>query len=125
MFPLRLSLFALIFLAVLGMSQEAEAKKYTGDVVITENTGPSLNGTLNDEGEFVEFGYIVEEMSWNYTNNLRISHFDVQVTWDANGGSGGGRQVTFNVSSENNTADESHNDGGNGGTIEITWEVNE
>jgi hypothetical protein len=79
---------------------------------------------LNDE-EFVEFGYIVEEMGWNYTNNLRISHFDVVVDWDANGGGGGGRQVTFNVSSENNTAGESQTDNGGGGTIVIPWKVNE
>ncbi len=125
MHPLRLSLFALLFLAVLGLSQEAEADDYVGDVVIIENEGPSLSGTFDDEGEFVEFGYIVEEMSWNYTNNPRISHFDVVVDWDASGGAGGGRQVTFDVSSENNTAGESQTDNGGGGTIVIPWKVNE
>ena len=124
MHPLRLSLFALIFLAVFSMDN-AEASEYTADVVIIENEGPSLSGTFDDEGEFVEFGYIVEEMSWNYTSNMRISHFDVVVDWQANGGGGGGRQVTFDVSSENNTAGESQTDGGGGGTITITWEVNE
>ena len=121
---LRFSLFALIFLAVFSMDN-AEASEYTADVVIIENEGPSLSGTFDDEGEFVEFGYIVEEMSWNYTSNMRISHFDVVVDWQANGGAGGGRQVTFDVSSENNTAGESQTDGGGGGTITITWEVNE
>ena len=124
MHPLRLSLFALLLLAAFSVNN-AEASEYTADVVIIENEGPSLSGTFDDEGEFVEFGYIVEEMSWNYTSNMRISHFDVVVDWQANGGAGGGRQVTFDVSSENNTAGESQTDGGGGGTITITWEVNE
>ena len=125
MFPLRLSLSALLLLAVLGLSQEAEANDYAGDVVLTENTGPSISGTLNNEGDFLEFGYIIEEVEWNLTDNLRISHFDVIVEWDANGGGGGGRQVTFDVSSENNTAGESQNSGGGGGTISTTWVVNQ
>ena len=100
-------------------------KAFTADVVLTERTGPSISGTLNIEGEFVEFGYIIDDLDWDYISELRISHIDVQVIWDAQGGGGGGRQVTFDVSSENNTAGESQNGGGGGGTIVMTWAVNQ
>ena len=66
-----------------------------------------------------------DDLDWDYISELQISHFDIQVTWDANGGAGGGRQVTFEVSSENNTSGESQNDGGNGGTIVTVWAVNQ
>ena len=99
-------------------------KSFTADVVITENSGPSFSGTLEDQGDYVDFGYIVEEADWNYISNMRISHFDVEVDWSANGGGGGGRQVTFDVSSDNNTAGESQNDGGGGGEIIIEWAIN-
>ena len=99
-------------------------KSFTADVVITENSGPSFSGTLEDQGDYVDFGYIVEEADWNYISNMRISHFDVEVDWSANGGGGGGRQVTFDVSSDNNTAGESQNDGGGGGAIIIEWAIN-
>lgn len=112
-----------LILVVFG-ADKAEANGYVADVVITENTGPSLSGTLNNVEDFVEFGYIMEEIEWNYTQEMRIVHFDIEVEWSANGGSGPGRQVTFNVSSENNTAGDSQNDGGGGGTIVITWAVN-
>lgn len=98
-------------------------KSFAADVVLTEISGPSISGTLNNEGEYVEFGYIIEDMDWDYISELHISYIDVQVIWDANGGGGGGRQVTFDVSSENNTAGESQNDGGGGGTIVTTWAV--
>ena len=42
-----------------------------------------------------------------------------------NGGAGGGRQVTFEVSSENNTVGESQTDGGNGGTLTTVWLINQ
>ena len=96
---------------------------FTADVVITENVGPTFSGTLNNEGDFVDFGYVLEEVDWDYTSNMRISYFEVVVDWDPNGGAGGGRQVTFDVSSQNNTVGESQNDGGNGGTITIVWNV--
>ena len=99
-------------------------KSFTADVVITENSGPSFSGTLEDQGDYVDFGYIVEEADWNYISNMRISHFDVEVDWSANGGGGGGRQVTFDVSSDNNTAGESQNVGGGGGVIIIEWAIN-
>ena len=99
-------------------------KSFTADVVITENSGPSFSGTLEDQGDYVDFGYIVEESDWDYILNMRISHFDVEVDWSANGGGGGGRQVTFDVSSDNNTAGESQNDGGGGGEIIIEWAIN-
>lgn len=99
-------------------------KSFTADVVITENSGPSFSGTLEDQGDYVDFGYIVEEADWNYISNMRISHFDVEVDWSANGGGGGGRQVTFDVSSDNNTAGESQNNGGGGGVIIIEWAIN-
>ena len=99
-------------------------KSFTADVVITENSGPSFSSTLEDQGDYVDFGYIVEEADWNYISNMRISHFDVEVDWSANGGGGGGRQVTFDVSSDNNTAGESQNDGGGGGEIIIEWAIN-
>ena len=98
-------------------------KSYTADVVITEQSGPSLSGAL-DEGEFIEFGYLMDEIDWDYTSNLRISYFDVVVDWDSNGGAGPGRQVTFDVSSDNNTEGESRNDGGGSGEILIVWAVN-
>ncbi len=99
-------------------------KSFTADVVITENSGPSFSSTLEDQGDYVDFGYIVEEADWDYISNMRISHFDVEVDWSANGGGGGGRQVTFDVSSDNNTAGESQNDGGGGGEIIIEWAIN-
>jgi hypothetical protein len=99
-------------------------KSFTADVVITENSGPSFSSTLEDQGDYVDFGYIVEESDWDYILNMRISHFDVEVDWSANGGGGGGRQVTFDVSSDNNTAGESQNDGGGGGEIIIEWAIN-
>ena len=98
---------------------------FTADVIVTENTGPSLSGTLNNEGDFVDFGYVLEEVDWDYISNMRISHFDVVVDWSSSGGAGGGRQVTLDASSQNNTAGESQNDGGNGGTITIIWPVNQ
>ena len=100
------------------------SKAYTADVVITENSGPSLSGSL-DEGESIEFGYILEEMEWDYTQEMRITEIIVSVNWDASGGAGPGRQVTFEVSSDNNTAGESQNDGGGGGDISITWPINQ
>ena len=72
-------------------------KAFTADVVLTETTGPTLEGTLSNEGEFVEFGYIIDDVNWDYLSEFRISHIDVQVIWDANGGGGGGSQVTFDV----------------------------
>ena len=98
---------------------------FTADVIVTENTGPSLSGTLNNEGDFVDFGYVLEEVDWDYTSNMRISHFNVVVDWSSSGGAGGGRQVTLDASSQNNTSGESQNDGGNGGTIAILWPVNQ
>ena len=97
---------------------------YTAEVVITENSGPSLSGSLN-EGESIEFGYIFEEMEWDYTQEMRITEILVSVNWDASGGAGPGRQVTFEVSSDNNTVGESQNDGGGGGDISITWPINQ
>ena len=97
---------------------------YTAEVVITENSGPSLSGSLN-EGESIEFGYLLEEMEWDYTQEMRITEIIVSVNWDASGGAGPGRQVTFEVSSDNNTAGESQNDGGGGGDIPITWPINQ
>jgi len=97
---------------------------YTADVIITENSGPSLNGSLN-EGESIEFGYLLEEMEWDYTQEMRITEIIVSVNWDASGGAGPGRQVTFEVSSDNNTAGESLNNGGGGGDISIIWPINQ
>jgi hypothetical protein len=97
---------------------------YTADVIITENSGPSLSGSL-DEGESIEFGYLLEEMEWDYTQEMRIREIIVSVNWDASGGAGPGRQVTFEVSSDNNTVGESQNDGGGGGDIPINWPINQ
>ena len=107
------------------VSELGGTKAFTADVVLTETTGPTLSGTLSNEGEFVEFGYIIDDVDWDYISELRISHIDVQVVWDANGGGGGGRQVTFDVSTENDTAGQSQNNGGGGGTITITLPVNQ
>ena len=107
------------------VSELGGSKAFTADVVLTELSGPSFSGTLNNEGEFVEFGYLVEDIDWDYSAELKISHIDIQVIWDANGGAGGGRQVTFEVSSENNTVGESQTDGGNGGTITTVWLINQ
>ena len=107
------------------VSELGGTKAFTADVVLTEVPGSTISGTLNSEGDFIEFGYIADDLDWDYISELQISHFDIQVTWDANGGAGGGRQVTFEVSSENNTSGESQNDGGNGGTILTVWAVNQ
>ena len=107
------------------VSELGGTKAFTADVVLTEVPGSTISGTLNSEGDFIEFGYIADDLDWDYISELQISHFDIQVTWDANGGAGGGRQVTFEVSSENNTSGESQNDGGNGGTIVTVWAVNQ
>ena len=96
---------------------------FTADVIITENSGPSFSGTLN-EGESVEFGYILEQVEWDYTEDMRITEIIVSVNWNANGGAGPGRQVTFEVSSDGNGTAESQNDGGGGGDIPITWSIN-
>ena len=122
--PLRIFLLAVLVLVVFGAGK-ADANEYTADVVITENAGPSFSGTLNNEGESIEFGYLLDNLEWDYTQEIRISHFDVVVDWEASGGAGSGRSVNFDVSSENNTAGESQNEGGGGGTIVITWAVNE
>ena len=98
-------------------------KSFTADVVITEQPGPSLSGVL-DEGEFIEFGYLMVEIDWDYTSNLRITDIRVAVDWDASGGAGPGRQVTFDVSSDNNATGESQNDDGGGGEIVIEWSIN-
>jgi len=107
------------------VSELGGTKAFTADVSLTEVSGSTISGTLNGEGEFIEFGYVVDDVDWNLISNLRISHVDIQVAWDANGGAGGGRQVTFDVSSQNDTAGQSQNDGGNGGTIVTTWIVNQ
>ena len=107
------------------VSELGGTKAFTADVSLTEVSGTTISGTLNNEGEFIEFGYIVDDVDWELITNLRISHVDIQVVWDANGGAGGGRQVTFDVSSQNDTAGQSQNDGGNGGTIVTTWIVNQ
>ena len=107
------------------VSELGGSKAFTADVFLTELSGPSFSGTLNNEGEFVEFGYLVDDIDWDYSAELKISHIDIQVIWDANGGAGGGRQVTFEVSSENNTVGESQTDGGNGGTITTVWLINQ
>ena len=96
---------------------------FTADVIITENSGPSFSGTLN-EGESVEFGYIMEQVEWDYTEEMRITEIIVSVNWDANGGAGPGRQVTFEISSDGNGTAESQNDGGGGGDLPITWSIN-
>jgi len=108
------------------VSELGGTKAFTADVIVTENTGPSFSGTLDNEGDFVDFGYVLEEVGWDYTSNMRISHFDVVFDWSFNGGGGGGRQVTLDVSSQNNsTAGKSEVSGGNGGPIAIPWPVNQ
>ena len=107
------------------VSELGGTKAFTADVSLTEVSGSTISGTLNGEGEFIDFGYVVDDVDWNLISNLRVSHVDIQVAWDANGGAGGGRQVTFDVSSQNDTAGQSQNDGGNGGTIVTTWIVNQ
>ena len=107
------------------VSELGGTKAFTADVSLSEVSGATISGTLNSEGEFIEFGYVVDDVDWDLISNLRISHVDIQVSWDANGGAGGGRQVTFDVSSQNDTTGQSQNDGGNGGTIVTTWLVNQ
>jgi hypothetical protein len=100
------------------------SKAFVGDIVITEVDGPSVSGTLNS-GDSIDFGYIASDMAWDHIDNMRISYFDVTVDWDASGGAGGGRQVTFDVSSQNNTNSQSQTDNGGGGTITVSWVVNQ
>ena len=96
---------------------------FTADVVITENVGPSISGTLN-EGESVELGHLLEEIEWDYTQEMRITEIVITANWDASGGAGPGRQVTFEISSEGNSTPESQNDGGGGGEIPLTRLIN-
>ena len=96
---------------------------FTADVVITENTGPSISGTLS-EGESIEFGYLLEEIEWDYKQEMRITEIVITANWDASGGAGPGRQVTFEISSEGNSTPESQNDGGGGGEIPLTRLIN-
>tara|TARA_B100001540_G_scaffold216634_1_gene191225 strand:- start:229 stop:786 length:558 start_codon:yes stop_codon:yes gene_type:complete len=96
---------------------------FTADVVITENVGPSISGTLS-EGESIEFGYLLEEIEWDYTQEMRITEIVITANWDASGGAGPGRQVTFEISSEGNSTPESQNDGGGGGEIPLTRLIN-
>ena len=107
------------------VSELGGTKAFTADVSLSEVSGATISGTLNSEGEFIEFGYVVDDVDWDLISNLRISHVDIQVSWDANGGAGGGRQVTFDVSSQNDTTGQSQTDGGSGGTIVTTWLVNQ
>ena len=100
------------------------SKAFVGDIVITEVDGPSVSGALNS-GDSIDFGYIASDMAWDHIDNMRISYFDVTVDWNANGGAGGGRQVTFDVSSQNNTNSQSQTDNGGGGTITVSWVVNQ
>jgi hypothetical protein len=78
-----------------------------------------------NSGDSIDFGYIASDMAWDHIDNMRISYFDVTVDWNANGGAGGGRQVTFDVSSQNNTNSQSQTDNGGGGTITVSWVVNQ
>ena len=125
--------FVIIVMLILTFSSAANSyqvadiggiKAFTADVVVTQQTGPSLSGTLNDEGDSVTFGYLTEDEFWDYITNLRLSHFEIVVDWSANGGGGGSRQVILDVSSQTNTTSESQNDGGGGGTITIPWQIN-
>ena len=106
------------------ISELGGSRAYVGDLVVTELEGPSLSGTLNP-GDSIDFGYMASEMDWDHVDNSRISYFDVTVDWDANGGALGGRQVTFDVSSQNNTNGQSQTDNGGGGVITIPWSVNQ
>ena len=76
------------------VSELGGTKAFTADVIVTENTGPSFSGTLENEGDFVDFGHVLAEVGWDYTSNMRISHFDIVVDWSSSGGGGGGRQVS-------------------------------
>ena len=49
------------------VSELGGSKAFTADVVLTELSGPSFSGTLNNEGEFVEFGYLVDDIDWDYS----------------------------------------------------------
>ncbi len=104
----------------IDVSDLGGSNAFVGDVVITEELGPSsMSGTLNPGGS-VDFGYIVSDAEWDYTNNLRLSHAEVIVTWEANGaGSVGARQVTLDASTQNNDTGESQSDTGFDGTITI------
>ena len=70
MFPLRLSLFALLLLAVLGLSQEVEASSVTGieypDGKIYRSVSYEINITVDgyQEGDTLELDYY----SPNYTS---------------------------------------------------------
>lgn len=92
---------------------------FVGDVEIIEEAGPTLSGTMNP-GSSVDFGYIIEDTEWDYTSNLRLSHIEVVVNWEANGaGSVGARQVTFQVSTQNDTTGETQDQSGFDGTMTV------
>ena len=62
------------------VSELGGAKAFTADVSLIEVSGTTISGTLNNEGEFIEFGYIVDDVNWNLISNLRLSHVDVHKT---------------------------------------------
>ena len=116
--------FFVIILMLMVTFSSAANSLMVSDLGGSKAAGPSLSGTLNPD-ESIDFGHIAGEVEWDHTDNLRISHFDVIVEWDANGGAGGGRQVTFDVSSQNDTSGQSQTDNGGGGVITIPWIVNQ
>ena len=92
---------------------------FVGDVEIMEEAGPTLSGTMNP-GSSVDFGHVIDDMEWDYTSNLKLSHIEVAVNWEANGaGSVGARQVTFQVSTQNDTTGETQDQSGFDGTITV------
>lgn len=125
--------FVIVLLLIITFSTAANSimvsnidgvKAFTAEVDVNlYETTPLLSGTL-DEGESFSFGHLVEDVDWDYVSPLNISHFDVVVDWNADGGAGGGRQVSFEVSSKSNNSNDPETDGGPGGTIIIPWQVN-
>ena len=47
------------------VSELGGTKAFTADVSLTEVSGTTISGTLNNEGEFIEFGYIVDDVDWD------------------------------------------------------------
>ena len=107
-----------------GVAELGGSKAFVGDVIITEESGPSFSGSLNSPGQSIDFGYVVDDMEWNYSDNVRLSHVEVVVEWDANGNSVGSRQVTLQASTQNDTTGESQGDTGFGGTITLQLAFN-
>jgi hypothetical protein len=98
------------------------SKSFMGDVVVLEEAGTSLPENSLSPGQSVDYGYLVEDIEWNYNDNVRLSHVEVIVVWESNGNPSltvGSRSVTLDASTQNGNTSDSEPNAGFGDTITI------